>query len=744
MSEIPSEKYLIYLGNWGGDETDETTKIGKTTNMYNRCCNYNTSHPFLDFTPYVIIEVYNEYDLNNAEVYLHDIYEKYSACHYLTKYNKRNDYNEWFTTRPSQAEVEKHLHQKFGIDYKAYSDDEIEEEMRFIREKESVYNEKKEKERNKIRERIKELENKRNGVICKDPKSFQEPIINNIRQYFLDYDVGHIIEPCGLGKSFIAIYYALIGRYNSILIGTPSVPLLSQMRKEILEILPDAIVMFVGGQNNQKIKTIETEMKKVRDAKKPFFVISTYYSCYKLKDIAFEFKIGDECHHLTGIESNKKQYLIFHEIISKKTLFMTATKKIINAHSEHTAFTMEDEEVFGKCIDEKSVMWAIDNKVITDYKVVVLKAEGDKIDEIIDELDIQLTEKNTELFVSAYMTLKSIEMYDDLTHVLCYTNTTQNANQVEQFIDILLDKGIFSSLSKEQFYNKALHSENSSTNHLKIEVDNMKKKKYGIISCVFIFGEGFDLPKLNGVCFTENMVSVIRIIQCALRASRIEKGNILKMAYMLIPTVDHDDFYEDSTSHKKIRTIIGNLANVDENISERIIVNTLTKRKDKRGQKTPGRGDDVFDFENSDFELTKLRLRLRGSKDLKSKLSMEEEEYIFYKALLKEHDIKSKREYDDFVHEDKKDDIEGYFKLKVVWPDNGWYDLLSIDTSKYPSIKDEWKRVCKEKNIKSMEEYKTYCEKPDSDLPSEPDKLYHKEWTSSIEVELGISRPRRR
>ena len=194
--------------------------------------------------------------------------------------------------------------QYIGIDYKAYSDEEIEEDMHLIREKEREYNEKKEKERNKIRERIKETKNKRNGVICKDPKSFQELIINNIRQYFLDYDVGHIIEPCGLGKSFIAIYYALIGRYNSILIGTPSVPLLSQMRKEILEILPDAIVMIVGGQNNQKIKTIETEMKKARDAKKPFFVISTYASCCKLKDLAFEFKIGDECHHLTGIESS--------------------------------------------------------------------------------------------------------------------------------------------------------------------------------------------------------------------------------------------------------------------------------------------------------------------------------------------------------------------------------------------------------------------------------------------------------
>ena len=189
---------------------------------------------------------------------------------------------------------------------------------------------------------------------------------------------------------------------------------------------------------------------------------------------------------------------------------------------------------------------------------------------------------------------------------------------------------------------------------------------------------------------------------------------------------------------------------MDENIDERLFVNTLTRREPQTEldiDKWAVGGnvvDEAYDFRNDDLELRRLRLRLRRSQDLKSKLSMEEEEYIFYKALLKEHNITSKAKYDRFVHDDKKDDIEGYFKQKGVWPDDGWYGLLSIDTSMYPSSKDEWKRACKDKNIKSMAEYKRYCEQPNSDLPSEPDKLYHKEWISSIEIELGISKPRRR
>jgi len=234
-----------------------------------------------------------------------------------------------------------------------------------------------------------------------------------------------------------------------------------------------------------------------------------------------------------------------------------------------------------------------------------------------------------------------------------------------------------------------------------------------------------------------------------LRSARIERGNPNKKSYLLIPFIDHDDFNEENTSHKKVRAIVSNLGNVDENINERLFVNTLTRREPQTERDNDYRSaeeheEEAYDFRNDDLELRRLRLRLRRSKDLKSKLSMEEEEYIFYKEFMKEHNIKSKREYDDFEHDDKKDDIERYFKSKGVWSDKGWYDLLSIDTSKYPSSKDEWKRVCKKKNIKSMAEYKRYCEQPDSDLPSEPDKLYHKEWISSIEVELGISKPRRR
>jgi len=739
------KRNVVYFGYYDNDAHDSSTKIGKSEYLYGRECNYNTCHPFKDFKVYILIELEKAY-LDEMEQICLEIYDHVKARH-SSEYSHRNCDNEWIMNRPTRDDIERRLADAdVPFEYKILSEEEIAVvEKEFCKNQDKQQRERKMK-KEKVRERVKQLRNERSKKCQKEPLPYHLPILDQMVKHFESNDKGYMIEPCGSGKSFLSIHYAKTAGNKAIVIGTPSKYLQTQMRDEILGVAPQAIIRFVGGDEDTHIDIIEADMRIVRES--PLFVITTYASCSKLVSLHFDMKIGDECHHLTGIERENDGYLRFHDIPSNKSLFMTATKKIVDTTNDNNVFSMNNEDIFGKCIDEKSVKWAIDNKVITDYKVVVLKATGNNIDDIIGDLDIQLDDKNVEIFVSAYMALKSIASYDGLSHVLCYTNTTANAEQMQRFIGILLDKGIFPSLDKEEFYNKALH--NGSKCVLSDEVDIMKNKNHGIISCVYIFGEGFNLPKLNGVCFVENMASIIRIIQCALRSARIERGNPNKISYLLVPFIDHGDFNEENASHKKVRTIVSNLGNVDENIDERLFVNTLTRTEpqtDLDNDNKPAEEqveDEAYDFRNDDLELRRLRLRLRRSKHLKSKLSMEEEEYIFQKALLYQHNVKSKREYDDFVHVDKKDDIERYFKSKGVWPDMGWYDLLSIDTSKYPSSKDQWKRVCKEKNIKSMEDYKTYCEQPDSDLPSEPDKLYHKEWRSSIEVELGISKPRRR
>jgi len=61
-------------------------------------------------------------------------------------------------------------------------------------------------------------------------------------------------------------------------------------------------------------------------------------------------------------------------------------------------FTMSDKAIFGEIIDIKPIKWAIDNKLITDYKVLILYNTYKEIDEILNKykIDYALDTKNIE------------------------------------------------------------------------------------------------------------------------------------------------------------------------------------------------------------------------------------------------------------------------------------------------------------------------------------------------------------
>jgi predicted helicase len=417
---------------------------------------------------------------------------------------------------------------------------------------------------------------------------------------------------------------------------------------------------------------------------------------------------------------------------------MTATEKTIESE-EKNSYSMDDESIFGKYIDIKTVHWAIENKKITDYCILVLKNTEDEVDDIISNSRINVCDK--ELFISCYMCLKSIEKYTDLTHLLLYTNTTEDAEIAKKYIDEILSLNII-TISKEDIYNNALHSKNCG--NLELEINDFKDRKYGIISCVYIFGEGFDLPKLNGVCVSSNMRSETRIAQYTLRPNRLENGNPNKKAYVIIPYIDYDDWEIENKSFEKVRNVISQMRNVDESIEQKIVVSLGEKRKKKTKPKMDEERRttyEEYEFEENSNELNKIKLRLRYSKALGSKFTEEEDEYNYVRSINCSLNIKSKKEYSQSQnkHIHFIDSPEEYFKLKGVW--NNWYDFMGSNIKKFIQSKQEWINFCKEKNIKSLDDYYNYCEVYDV-LPKEPADFY-KDFTN-IPSELGFNRNRRR
>ena len=564
---------------------------------------------------------------------------------------------------------------------------------------------------------------------------------NNLDILFSAY-IATLIWCCGMGKTIMSLIIGEKLGINSMLICVPSIYILTQFRDTIKKFTDIDPICYYGGSDNKHLLTEEYfSSSKVK------IVISTYHSCKKILDITnqynfqFGFKVGDEAHHLVSTvkEEDKNTFEKFHYINSKYTLFMTATKKTFD-NETFRGFDMRKKEQFGEIIDQKNICYAIENKLITDYNILTLTNTSDEINIIMNEIDFDVLTRDpkikfdkTELFMAAYFGLKSIE--DGLTtHILIYTNTTNSADIVEKVIDILLTKDLFTNVTKDNLYNKALYSQNKNqikdNYNLNIfnddlstpsEMSKFKKSKFGIISCVYIFGEGVDIPKLNGVVIGENMSTEIRIVQSCLRPNRLDESQPNKKAYIIIPT-------NINGINKKLKDVVEHMGKEDSDISQKIQVINCDNKSSKICEK--------YDKEiklNIDKQKTALlTYKLYNSNLFDCGISLEKQ-YEYNKKLLQTKNYKSVADYLKDKFEDKIDNPPVHFH--GVW--KNWFDYLSIDFSQWIKNKNEWKSFCKELNINSIEEYYEKV-KVHKNLPPEPEYFYNYDTSSNLSYELDF------
>ena len=538
----------------------------------------------------------------------------------------------------------------------------------------------------------------------------QEELYENLDK-FKEEKIGQLIWCCGLGKTYMSLMISYKLGCKKILICVPSIYILKQFNKSIKEAFNrEPICVYNESENKDELRNLSNDNIVI--------VLSTYHSCKKVLDktneinFKFDIKIGDEAHHLVTSKNDHDKFTFdkFHEINSEYTLFMTATQKEIMNKSKDI-YTMSNKKQFGEIIDSRNIDWAIKNKCITNYDIVCIMNSNDEIDIVYESIDFKLICKDNikcnkkELFFAAYNALKCIN--DGLvTHLLVYTNRQDTADIIQRIINILLDKNIFENINEDILYNKALHS-NLNIN-LEGEVNNFKDSTFGIISCVYIFGEGFDLPKLNGVVIGEKMTSDIRIVQSFLRPNRIEKDNPNKKAYIIIPT-------NISSVDDKIKSVLTEMIKEDENVIQKI--KFVKSRKGKKIFKELSNKE--IKINNCKETLARLKLNLFNNGCFGSSLSLDDE-YNYHKELIKTKNFKSIKEYKDEYYSDKIENADAHFYK--IW--TNWFDYLSIDTSEWITNKNELINYCKKNNIKNTTDYYKVI-KEHTCLPPEPEYLYN-------------------
>ena len=347
-----------------------------------------------------------------------------------------------------------------------------------------------------------------NQPIKQNPKKtlrpHQKEALDAVVQGFETADRGKMIMACGTGKTYTALKIAekLAGENKSVLFLAPSLVLISQSITEWTQESDCNLHSFavcsdtkVGKRklNKDDIAEIDThdlaypattDAKKLTDKyyvakqNKMTVVFATYQSIDVLSQAQlnhgfpeFDLVICDEAHRTTGVtlagdqDSNFVRVHDQNTIKAKKRLYMTATPRVyitqVKKKAEEknaTLHSMDNEQIFGKELYTLKFGQAVDQKLLSDYKVLILALDEGEV-----AADVQQRLSNSD---------KSLNL-DDVTKIVgCYkalnkkgvedTEGTQSMRRAVAFCrDIKSSKLFrdeFSSVINEYQHSTAQHS----------------------------------------------------------------------------------------------------------------------------------------------------------------------------------------------------------------------------------------------------------------------------------------------
>lgn len=471
----------------------------------------------------------------------------------------------------------------------------------------------------------------------KELRPHQKQAIENILKGFETEDRGKLIMACGTGKTFTSLKLAeTFGAGKTILFLAPSISLVSQNIKEwLLETsvtigcIPVCSDSSVGKKEEDSIGDDLTEFQYTASTNVDSFVkryksmpnnvmkvvFSTYqsidviYEGQKQCDFEFDLIICDEAHRTTGATLSGKDESNFTKIHNnnfikgKKRIYMTATPKVFSESIKKKAedndvilWSMDDEEVYGREFYRLGFGEAVEENLLTDYKVIILSvsqsyvhryfqqnidmAELDDYGKIVgvwnalskhNLVDItNYTEQNDpepmKRAVAFTGTIKASEKFKELVNN-AYTFFDYEANDLVK-LDVDHIDGKMSSIER-----------NNKLSYLKKEPDENTCK---ILSNARCLSEGIDVPSLDAVVFLSPRSSMVDIVQSVGRVMR--KSPNKKYGYIILPIVVPDDVppevaLNDNKKYSIIWNVLQALRSHDDRFNN--IVNSLKFNKDK-------------------------------------------------------------------------------------------------------------------------------------------------------------------
>ena len=395
----------------------------------------------------------------------------------------------------------------------------------------------------------------------KTPQPHQKRAIRDVVSGLSDAARGQLIMACGTGKTLTSLWVKENLKCEATLVLVPSLSLLSQTLREWtanarvpfnwLCVCSDATVagkddewvthtsdigVPVTGDVEEIKSFLRTEDSKV--------IFSTYQSspliaeAQKDKAIhAFDLVLADEAHRCAGKVSEAFGCVLDPKRIrTGKLLFMTATPRILSRQTKTVAegmgievVSMDDPTVFGATLHELKFSQAIQEGLLSDYRVVITVVDNALIKSQIQNRQLLRTTNGVELdaeTLASHIALAKATRKYDLRRVISFHGRVSGAKQFatdhQDVVSWIRKAGRPTGSIAADYVSGDMSSgdRNTKLNQLRhLEADERR-----LLSNARCLSEGVDVPTLDGVAFIGPRTSQVDIVQAVGRAIRKSEG----------------------------------------------------------------------------------------------------------------------------------------------------------------------------------------------------------------------------
>ena len=382
---------------------------------------------------------------------------------------------------------------------------------------------------------VEKLKGKSAAPKARIPRPHQSAAIAAAKTHFIHDGAarGRLIMPCGTGKSLTAYWIAEALKAETILVAVPSLALVRQSltdwTREFLahDIKPDWVCVcsdesvgnlerdeFVGEVYDLGLPT-HTDTKEIAALLRarssgPKIVFTTYQSSTRLgaaarkARIKFDLAILDEAHKTVGVHSKTFATLLSDKKIKiQRRVFMTATERIFRG-DRSDVLSMDNEKDYGKRFFQLSFKEAIEQKIITDYKILTITVSDSHIRELIDQNRIlnlnsrDLDEAEAQA-VAAGIALKQIYERHGVKHAISFHRSIRSADQFREQQDALNRMG---SLGPKTIN---LHISSKKTAGQRSDLlREFVVHKRALMTNARCLTEGVDVPAIDCVMFADH------------------------------------------------------------------------------------------------------------------------------------------------------------------------------------------------------------------------------------------------